>query len=71
MYASFYSLSDASQQMRSYVYDIVRASLTTMTLDQAFEAKEEISSSVKTHLQEVMAIYGIITKFYFTFLQYS
>ena len=51
-------MSDHKQQMRSYVFDIVRASLTTMTLDQAFEAKEEISSSVKTHLAEVMSEYG-------------
>jgi len=49
--------------MRAYVYDVVRASLTQMTLDQSFESKEEISMSLKTHLQEVMSTYG------FTILQ--
>ena len=29
-----------------------------MTLDQSFESKEEISHSLKTHLQEVMSSYG-------------
>ena len=58
IYSAFYALKDHNQQMTSYVYDIVRASLTTMTLDQAFEAKEEISSAVKLHLQEVMDTYG-------------
>ena len=58
MYQAFYSLSDHQQQMKSYVFDIVRASLCTMTLDESFESKEEISSSVKGHLQEVMSAYG-------------
>ena len=44
--------------MTSYVYDVVRASLTTLTLDAAFEAKDEISHHVKTHLQDVMSTYG-------------
>ena len=29
-----------------------------MTLDDAFKAKEEISSAVKVHLAEVMNLYG-------------
>eukprot|EP01034_Spumella_vulgaris_P037389 gene37389-46129_t len=29
-----------------------------MTLDHAFESKEEVSVSLKTHLQEVMSTYG-------------
>ena len=58
MYQAYYSLSDPQQQMKSYVFDIVRASLCTMTLDESFESKEEISSAVKGHLQEVMGEYG-------------
>jgi len=46
--------------MTAYVYDVIRATLPTMTLDQSFEAKEEISLSLKTHLQEVMSSYGFI-----------
>ena len=58
MYSAYYSLADHQQQMQSYIFDIVRASLCTMTLDDAFKAKEEISSAVKVHLAEVMNLYG-------------
>ena len=55
--------------MQSYIFDIVRASLCTMTLDDAFKAKEEISSAVKVHLAEVMNLYGketrLITQYIF------
>ena len=44
----------------AYVYDVVRSSLCGMTLDHAFESKEEISHSLKTHLQEVMSNYGFM-----------
>ena len=37
---------------------MIRAQLCTMTLDNSFESKEEISMSLKTHLQEVMSLYG-------------
>jgi regulator of protease activity HflC (stomatin/prohibitin superfamily) len=58
VYNAFYALSSHEQQMRSYVYDTVRAELCKMTLDESFEAKEEISIALKTHLQEVMNNYG-------------
>ncbi len=45
--------------MRAYVFDTIRASLCLMTLDHAFESKEEISVSLKLHLQEVMSNYGL------------
>jgi hypothetical protein len=45
--------------MRAYVFDTIRASLCQMTLDHAFESKEEVSMSLKTHLQEVMSTYGL------------
>lgn len=44
--------------MKAYVYDSIRASLCHMTLDHSFESKEEISLSLKTHLQEIMNHYG-------------
>lgn len=59
VYAAFYILSDRNAQMRAYVYDSIRASLCDLTLDNAFEAKEDISLSLKTHLQEIMSNYGI------------
>ena len=60
VYSAFYVLTSPHEQMTAYVYDVIRATLPTMTLDQSFEAKEEISHSLKTHLQEVMSSYGFI-----------
>ena len=45
------------------MFDSIRASLTQMNLDHAFESKEEISMGLKSHLSEVFSSYG------FTILQ--
>jgi regulator of protease activity HflC (stomatin/prohibitin superfamily) len=58
IYSAFYVLSDLEPQMKAYVFDVVRAALCTMTLDHAFESKDEISIQLKDHLQEVMTTYG-------------
>lgn len=63
VYQAFYTLSDHESQMRAYIYDVIRASLTQMNLDDAFESKEELSQNLKLHLQDVFNIYG------FTILQ--
>jgi len=60
VYSAYYVLSDPHSQMRAYVYDTIRASVCGMNLDHAFESKEEISLSLKTHLQETMNNYGVI-----------
>lgn len=44
--------------MTAYVHDVLRTSICALTLDRAFEAKEEVSSALKNHLQEVMNGYG-------------
>jgi hypothetical protein len=36
----------------AHVYDVMRATLPTLELDAAFEAKEELASSVKNALSE-------------------
>jgi len=59
VYAAFYALADTKTQMRAYVCDTIRSSLCNLTLDQAFESKEDIANELKKHLAEVMATYGI------------
>ena len=44
--------------MRSYIYDTLRAALCALTLDQAFDCKDEVSQTLKTNLQEVFSEYG-------------
>lgn len=45
--------------MRAYVCDVIRSSLCNLTLDEAFESKEDIANELKKHLSEVMTGYGI------------
>jgi regulator of protease activity HflC (stomatin/prohibitin superfamily) len=60
VYEAFYVLNDPSEQIRSYVYDVVRSTLPNMTLDAAFESKEDIATEVKKELSEVMREYGFL-----------
>ena len=60
IYDAFYKLTNHHQQIRAYVYDVVRTVIPTMTLDQSFEAKDDIAMAVKEHLKEVMDSYGFV-----------
>ena len=55
---AYYRLTNPEEQIRSYVFDTVRTSLSTLTLDSAFESKDDIASSVEHRLSESMARYG-------------
>lgn len=59
VYQAFYLMSQPREQMRAYVFDTIRAAICTLTLDEAFESKEEISQQLKSHLSEVMASFGL------------
>ncbi len=63
VYSAYYVLSDHVGQMDAYIFDVIRATVPSMTLDETFESKEDISHSIKNHLQEIMRTYG------FTILQ--
>jgi regulator of protease activity HflC (stomatin/prohibitin superfamily) len=56
--SAYYKLTDARQQIRSYVFDVVRGSVPRMELDEAFASKDDIANSVKTQLETLMAEYG-------------
>ena len=58
MFEAYYVLNDHGRQMRAYVYDVLRSAICDLTLDRAFEAKDDISTSLKSHLQTVMNTYG-------------
>lgn len=55
---AFYKLTNARSQIESYVYDVVRSSVPKIDLDDVFTSKDEISSSIKSQLQESMANFG-------------
>lgn len=56
--AAYYSLSNPEAQIRSYVFDTVRSSLSTLELDQAFESKDDIAINVEQTLADKMRAYG-------------
>ncbi|MDO5500359.1 MAG: SPFH domain-containing protein [Propionibacteriaceae bacterium] len=55
---AYYRLSDPEEQIRSYVFDTVRSALSTLTLDTAFESKDDIATTVEQRLSQSMAEYG-------------
>jgi len=58
VYDAAYKLSETTNQIRAYVFDVVRSTVPRMTLDEAFESKEEISIQVKGQLSQAMKEYG-------------
>merc|ERR1712129_159482 len=57
---AMYKLADVSAQIDSYVSDVVRSTVPHMTLDEAFEKKDNVSNAVQQKLQKEMAAYGFI-----------
>ncbi|HTT82444.1 MAG TPA: SPFH domain-containing protein [Rhizomicrobium sp.] len=55
---AYYKLQNARDQITSYVLDVVRAQVPKMNLDEVFEKKDEVGSSVKVELDASMKIYG-------------
>jgi regulator of protease activity HflC (stomatin/prohibitin superfamily) len=55
---SYYKLQSHVDQIKSYVLDVVRAKVPKMNLDEVFEKKDEVGSSVKAELDASMKIYG-------------
>lgn len=58
VYDAYYRLSDPTAQIRSYVFDVVRSALSRLDLDDAFESKDDIASSVEQTLSDQMREYG-------------
>ncbi len=58
VYDAFYKLNDPSRQINSYVFDVVRARVPSIKLDDLFEKKDEIAQAVKNELNETMNEFG-------------
>ncbi|KAI3881245.1 hypothetical protein MKW92_003402 [Papaver armeniacum] len=55
---AFYKLSNTRTQIQSYVFDVIRASVPRMNLDDTFEQKNEIAKAVELELEKAMSAYG-------------
>lgn len=58
VYDAFYKLESPSDQITSYVFDVVRAEVPKMKLDDVFERKDDIAIAVNRELNEAMGDYG-------------
>ncbi|EAR02801.1 SPFH domain-containing protein [Maribacter sp. HTCC2170] len=58
VYEAFYKLEYPHDQITSYVFDVVRAEVPKMKLDDVFVKKDDIAIAVKSELQEAMINYG-------------
>ena len=57
-YDAFYMLENSQDQITSYVFDVVRAEVPKMKLDDVFERKDDIAIAVERELNEAMQAYG-------------
>ncbi|MGL6074515.1 MAG: SPFH domain-containing protein [Fimbriiglobus sp.] len=58
VYEAFYKLVDHESQVTSFVFDVVRARVPKIKLDDVFEKKDEIADAVKEELAHVMDDFG-------------
>ena len=58
VYDAFYKLDYPQDQITSYVFDVVRAEVPKMKLDDVFERKDDVAIAVKSELNEAMLNYG-------------
>lgn len=55
---AFYELQNPREQIQAYVFDVVRAVVPRMNLDELFEQKGEVAKHVLEELAKVMGEYG-------------
>ena len=58
VYDAFYKLDYPHDQITSYVFDVVRAEVPKMKLDDVFVKKDDVAIAVKTELNDAMSDYG-------------
>ena len=60
VYAAFYRLDRPTVQITAYVFDVVRARVPKMELDDLFDRKDEIAIAVKQELSAEMDSFGYL-----------
>jgi regulator of protease activity HflC (stomatin/prohibitin superfamily) len=58
VYDAYYKLQNPHEQLTAYIFDLVRAEIPKMLLDDVFEKKDDIAFAVKRDLKEAMLEYG-------------
>ncbi|KAJ8649916.1 hypothetical protein MRB53_002939 [Persea americana] len=55
---AFYKRSNTRNQIKAYVFDVIRASVPKLNLDDVFEKKNDIAKAVEDELQKAISAYG-------------
>ncbi|MDT0553624.1 SPFH domain-containing protein [Urechidicola vernalis] len=58
VYDAFYKLQNPHEQITAFIFDVVRAEVPKMILDDVFEKKDEIARAIQRDLKEAMLNYG-------------
>ncbi|WP_196895739.1 SPFH domain-containing protein [Aureivirga marina] len=58
VYDAFYKLQNPHDQITAYIFDVVRAEVPKMILDDVFEKKDDIAIAIERELKEAMLNYG-------------
>ena len=58
VYEAFYKLENPYEQINAYVFDVVRAEVPKLKLDDVFERKDDIAVAIKRELSDAMQTYG-------------
>ncbi len=58
VYEAFYKLDNPEKQITSFVFDVVRAKVPQIILDDVFEKKDDIADTVKAELSQQMDDFG-------------
>ncbi|MCC7521101.1 MAG: SPFH domain-containing protein [Flavobacteriaceae bacterium] len=58
VYDAFYKLQNPHEQITAFIFDVVRAEVPKMILDDVFEKKDEIALAIQRELKEAMLNYG-------------
>lgn len=58
VYEAFYKLNDVHAQITAYIFDVVRARVPSLGLDDVFSKKDEIAVAVREELQLTMSDFG-------------
>ncbi|KAK8949327.1 Hypersensitive-induced response protein 1 [Platanthera zijinensis] len=55
---AFYKLSNPREQIQSYVFDVIRAAVPKLKIDDVFEQKNDVAKVVEDELEKAMSMYG-------------
>jgi len=58
VYDAYYRLENPREQINAYVFDVIRAEVPKMKLDDVFMKKDDVANAIKHEIEEAMSNYG-------------